>query len=42
MLSVADTIEKHSDEPGMKLLPSEWERLNEAVKICRGKSGASQ
>jgi len=35
MIAVADTIEKHADEQGMKLLSPEWERLNNAVKICR-------
>jgi len=40
MIAVADTIEKHADEPGMELLSPEWERLNNAVKICR--TGASK
>ena len=40
MIAVADTIQKHANEPGMELLSPEWERLNNAVKICR--TGASK
>jgi hypothetical protein len=34
--SVADTMTRHADEPGMQLLAPEWERLDRQVATCRG------
>lgn len=35
-VEVADTLDRAGDERGIGRLAAEWERLNDAAKICRG------
>lgn len=34
--AVADFIDKHAAELGLQLLAGEWDRTNQAIRICRG------
>lgn len=35
MIEVADALEHAAGEPGISRIAAEWERLNDAAKICR-------